>query len=59
MIPAMLVLDIIPEFRLNNIPLDTIPFSLFSTLLRERKTKLRQKDRLKQWVVYVVKQKLA
>ena len=27
MIPAMLVLDIIPEFRLDNITLDTIPFS--------------------------------
>ena len=27
MIPAMLVLDIIPEFRLNIITLDTIPFS--------------------------------
>ena len=28
MIPAMLVLDIILEFPLDNIPLDTIPFSL-------------------------------
>ena len=27
MIPAMLVLDIIPDFRLDIIPLDTIPFS--------------------------------
>ena len=27
MVPAMLVLDMIPEFRLDNIPLDTIPFS--------------------------------
>ena len=27
MIPAMLVLDIIPEFRLYIIPLDTTPFS--------------------------------
>ena len=36
MIPAMLVLDIILEFRLNIIPLGTIPFSRFTTLLRER-----------------------
>ena len=28
MIPAMLVLDIIPIWDLDNIPLDTIPFSL-------------------------------
>ena len=28
MIPAMLVLDTIPKFRLDIIPLDTIPFSL-------------------------------
>ena len=27
MIPAMLVLDIFPEFPLDIIPLDTIPFS--------------------------------
>ena len=27
MIPAMLVLNIIPEFHLDFIPLDTIPFS--------------------------------
>ena len=27
MIPAMLVLDIIPEFHLDIITLDTIPFS--------------------------------
>ena len=32
MIPAMLVLDIIPEFRLDIIPLDTIPFSCFILL---------------------------
>ena len=29
MIPAMLVLDIIPEFRLDIIVLDTIPFSRY------------------------------
>ena len=29
MILAMVVLDIMPEFRLDNIPLDTIPFSHF------------------------------
>ena len=33
MILAMLVLDIIPEFRLDNIPLDTIPFSLWTLLI--------------------------
>ena len=35
MIPAMLVLDIIPEFRLDIIPLDTIPFSRPSSLAQE------------------------
>ena len=45
MIPAMLVLDIIPEFRLDIIPLDTI---LFSPLFRERNSELRLHDRLKQ-----------
>ena len=29
MIPAMLVLDSFPEFLLDVIPLDTIPFSLY------------------------------
>ena len=32
MIPAMLVLDNIPKFRLDFIPLDTISFSLYFNL---------------------------
>ena len=38
MIPAMLVLDIIPTFDLDNIPLDTIPSSPPINPERERET---------------------